>query len=62
MTDKRVFMYRHNPQAEGGVEAHCFDEPAQVPKGEGWVDHPDKAKAAAKAVTKKKPVVEDDDD
>lgn len=36
--DTRVFMYR-----EG--EARMFNSPDEVPKGEGWVDHPDKVQA-----------------
>ncbi len=40
--DRRVVMYRQG-------EAREFASPEDVPNGEGWVDHPDKAAPAEQA-------------
>jgi hypothetical protein len=55
--DTRVVMYNEDGARE-------FASPDEVPKGEGWVDHPDKVKAKpvpAKPKGKFKPASDDDD-
>ncbi len=41
--DERVVMYHAGE--DGTPQAREFASAADIPKGEGWVDHPDKVKA-----------------
>jgi hypothetical protein len=51
------WMYKAGP--DGVPVSQIFDKDADVPKGEGWVDHPDKAvKPKLKPFQKKSPAAD----